>query len=319
MPLKEAIETQRDLVQPHLEGHALHVARADGFTWFNTAFVEDGVFVHVPRGKVIEQPIELLSITTAVDLPIMTHPRNIIVADESAQFTVVERYVSLGESAYLTNAITDVVLGENAVVSHYLIEEESVNAFNISTLRTRQQSNSNFTSHTVLLGGKLVRNNVHPILDGTGCECLINGLYVGSDDQHLDNHMRVEHTQPHGDSRQFYSGILNDRATGVFSGRIIVHPGAQKTDAKQTNKNLLLSDDAHVDTKPQLEIYADDVKCTHGATIGQLDANQLFYLQARGIPEDAARRLLTFAFANDVVNRITIEAIREQLEQVIVK
>jgi Fe-S cluster assembly protein SufD len=315
--LSEAMKSHRELVQPHLEGHALHKAKADAFTLMNTAFVEDGAVIYISRRAVIEQPIELLSICTATDGPFMSHPRNIIVADESSECTVIERYVSLDAGVYFTNAVTDIHIGENATVNHYLIEEEGGEAFNISTLRTRQLANSNCASHTILLGGKLVRNNVHSILDGEGAECLINGLFIGSESQHMDNHMRVEHAKPHGDSRQFYKGILDDQSTAVFSGRIIVHPGAQKTDAKQTNKNLLLSREAHVDTQPQLEIYADDVKCTHGATIGQMDEQAIFYLRARGISNDAARSMLVHAFAGESLTRMKNQAIRTYLDKIL--
>ena len=317
LPLNDAMESQRELIRPHLDGHSLHASKADAFTWLNTAFAEGGAFIHVAKGKALAQPIELLSITGGSAKPLMTHPRNIIIADEGSEFTVVERYVSLSDDAYFTNAVTDILACESAIVNHYLIEEEGAAGYNISTLRTRQLRSSNLSSHTVLLGGKLVRNNVHAILDGEGCECLINGLYIGSDAQHMDNHMRVEHAKPHGDSRQFYKGILNDQSTGVFSGRIIVHPGAQKTDAKQTNKNLLLSDQAHVDTKPQLEIYADDVKCTHGATIGQLDEQAIFYCRARGISNDAARSMLIHSFAGESLERMKSPAIRRYLDEIL--
>lgn len=317
LPLRQAVNSHRELVQPHLEGHALHSSKADAFTLMNTAFVEDGVVIHIARRSVIEQPIELLSISAASDEPFMTHPRNIIVAEENSECTIVERYVSLEAGVYFTNAVTDVHVGENATLNHYLIEEEGGEAFNISTLRTHQLANSNCASHTILLGGKLVRNNVHSILDGEGAECLINGLFIGSDAQHMDNHMRVEHAKPHGDSRQFYKGVLDDRSTAVFSGRIIVHPGAQKTDAKQTNKNLLLSREAHVDTQPQLEIYADDVKCTHGATIGQMDEQAIFYLRARGISNDAARSMLIHAFAAESLTRMKNQAIRTYLDTIL--
>jgi Fe-S cluster assembly protein SufD len=317
LPLREAVQSHRDLVQPHLEGHVLHNAKADAFTLMNSAFAEEGAVIHISRGAVIEQPIELLSISTASDEPFMTHPRNIIIAQESSECTIIERYMSLDAGGYFTNAVTDVHVGENATVNHYLIEEEGGEAFNISTLRTHQLANSNCASHTILLGGKLVRNNVHSILDGEGAECLINGLFIGSDAQHMDNHMRVEHAKPHGDSRQFYKGILDDRSTAVFSGRIIVHPGAQKTDAKQTNKNLLLSREAHVDTQPQLEIYADDVKCTHGATIGQMDEQAVFYLRARGISNDAARSMLIHAFAGESLTRMNNQAIRTYLDKIL--
>ncbi len=317
MPLAQAMEAHRDLVRPHLEGHRLHAAQADAFTHMNTAFLEDGAFIHVARGKAIETPIELLSISTESDSPTMTHPRHLIIADESAELTVIERSVSLHGGNYFTNAVTDILVGTNATVNHYLLEEENSEAFNVSTLRTRQMADSRCNSHTVLLGGKLVRNNVHAILDGKSTECLINGLYIGSDSQHMDNHMRVEHAQPHGDSRQFYHGILNDRASAVFAGRIIVHPGAQKTDAKQTNRNLLLSDESHVDTQPQLEIYADDVKCTHGATIGQLDEQAVFYFRARGISNDTARSMLIHAFAGESVTRMGNPAIRAYVDNIL--
>jgi Fe-S cluster assembly protein SufD len=318
MPLVEAFESNRAAIEPHLTGHSLHAEKADGFTWLNTALVEDGVFVHVAKGVALPQPIELLSIFLPGPRPLMQHPRNIIIGDENSEFTVVERYVAIGGDHYFTNAVTDVMAGEHARINHYLIEEEGAGGYNVSTLRTRQLRRSNVASHTILLGGKLVRNNIHAILDGEGTECLINGLFIGSDSQHMDNHMRVEHAKPHGDSRQFYKGILNGHATGVFSGRIIVHPGAQKTDAKQTNKNLLLSREAHVDTKPQLEIYADDVKCTHGATIGQLDEQAIMYCRARGISTDAARSMLIHAFAAESLDRMKNAAIREYLDNILI-
>jgi Fe-S cluster assembly protein SufD len=203
------------------------------------------------------------------------------------------------------------------VAQHFLIEREHLKAFNISTLRIEQGRSANVSSHSVLLGGGLVRNNVHPVLAGEGGECLINGLFLGTGRQHLDNFMHVEHAAPHCGSRQFYNGILDGQAHGVFHGRIVVHKPAQKTDAKQTNRNLLLSDDAQIDTKPQLEIYADDVKCTHGATIGQIEENALFYPQSRGISEIEARNLLLMAFAEECVERMHAGAVREHVEKLI--
>jgi Fe-S cluster assembly protein SufD len=202
-------------------------------------------------------------------------------------------------------------------LDHYLIEQESTEAFNVSTLRVQQGRSSNVASHTVLIGGGLVRNNVHPVLAGEGGECLINGLFMARGRQHMDNFMLVEHMSPHCDSRQFYHGILDGQSHGVFSGRIIVHKDAQKTDAKQTNNNLLLSEEAQIDTKPQLEIYADDVKCTHGATIGQVDENAIFYLRSRGIAEAAARAMLLFGFANESLGRMRVAAIRQYLERLV--
>ena len=217
----------------------------------------------------------------------------------------------------LSNSATELIAGENATVSHYMMEREHRKAFNVSTLRIQQGRSANVASHSLLLGGGLVRNNVHPVLAGEGGECLINGLFVGEGKQHLDNYMYVEHAKPHCSSRQFYNGILDGHAHGVFHGRIVVHKDAQKTDAKQTNRNLLLSDDAQIDTKPQLEIYADDVKCTHGATIGQIEENALFYLQSRGIDELSARRLLLMAFASECLDRMKPGIARDHSEHLI--
>ncbi|MFQ5961132.1 MAG: SufD family Fe-S cluster assembly protein, partial [Candidatus Methylomirabilales bacterium] len=258
--LAEAIRDDRDVLEEHLARYA--GIQGDAFSALNTAFMEDGAFVRVPRGKVIQEPIRLLYISTSTGDPIMTHPRNLIILDDDSQAVIIEDYVSLDDEVYFSNVVTEVVVGQNGVLSHYMIEQESKRAFNISTLRVEQGRSSNVASHTVLLGGALVRNNVHPVMAGEGGECLINGLFMGTGQQHMDNFMRVEHASPHCDSRQFYQGILDGRAHGVFSGRIIVHKDAQKTDAKQTNNNLLLSQEAQIDSKPQLEIYADDVKCT---------------------------------------------------------
>jgi Fe-S cluster assembly protein SufD len=247
----------------------------------------------------------------------MSHPRNLLVFEDESEATVVEEYISLGSGPVLCNSATELIAGENTTISHYMIEREHREAFNISTLRIQQGRSANVASHSLLLGGGLVRNNIHPVLAGEGGECLINGLFVGQGREHLDNYMHVEHVSPHCSSRQFYNGILDGHAHGVFHGRIVVHKDAQKTDAKQTNRNLLLSDDAQIDTKPQLEIYADDVKCTHGATIGQIEENALFYLQSRGIDEASARRLLLMAFASECVERMKPGAARTHAEHLI--
>ena len=255
--------------------------------------------------------------TFGTDTPAMSHPRNLIVAEEDSQAAIVEDYVSLGSGVAFCNSATELVAADNAVLSHYMIEQEHRQTFNVSTLRIQQGRSANVASHSVLAGGALVRNNVHPVLAGEGSECLISGLFVGAGRQHIDNYMLVEHASPHCGSRQFYNGILDDHAHGVFHGRIIVHKQAQKTDAKQTNRNLLLSDDAQIDTKPQLEIYADDVKCTHGATIGQIEGDALFYLRSRGIDEASARRLLLVAFASECLERMKEGGIREHIEKLI--
>ncbi|HEV2205521.1 MAG TPA: Fe-S cluster assembly protein SufD [Candidatus Acidoferrales bacterium] len=316
--LAEQIAKDPKEIENHL-GAYLNTQR-DAFCALNTAFTEDGAYIHVARGAVLPEPIHLLFVSVANGAPVMTHPRNLIVAEEESQVAVIEDYVSLGDggnSAALSNTATELVARDNAVVSHYLIEREDSRAFNISTLRIQQGRNANVSSHSLLLGGAIVRNNVHPVLAGEGGECLINGLFIGSGRQHLDNYMYVEHAKPHCGSRQFYNGILDDHAHGVFHGRIIVHKDAQKTDAKQTNRNLLLSDDAQIDTKPQLEIYADDVKCTHGATIGQIEEDALFYLRSRGIDETSARKLLLLAFASECLDRMKEEGARTFADKLI--
>ena len=302
-------------VKPHL-GRYLNTQR-DPFAALNTAFLEDGGFVQIAKNTVLEEPIHLLFISTAHEAPTMSHPRNLIVVEEGSQATIIEEYVSLGGGETLCNTATELVAGDGAVVSHYMIERESVEAFNVSTLRMEQGRNASIASYSVLIGGALVRNNVHPVLAGEGGECFISGLFIGNGSQHLDNYMLVEHAQPHCGSRQFYNGILGGSAHGVFHGRIVVHKDAQKTDAKQTNRNLLLSDQAQIDTKPQLEIYADDVKCTHGATIGQIEENALFYLRSRGIDEASARRLLVLAFASECLDRMKEGPARNHVETLI--
>jgi Fe-S cluster assembly protein SufD len=303
-------------LEPHL-GRYLNTQR-DAFAALNTSFIEDGVYVHVPRGVVVETPIYVLYVTVPGVTPTMNHPRNLIVAEENSQVTVVEDYVSLGEGITFSNTATELVAGDNAHVSHYMIVREGEQAYNFSTLRIQQGRSANVATHSLLLSGALVRNNVHPVLAGEGSQCLINGLFMANGRQHMDNYMLVEHASPHCDSRQFYNGILNGQSHGVFHGRIIVHKDAQKTDAKQTNRNLLLSDDAQIDTKPQLEIYADDVKCTHGATIGQFDENALFYLRSRGLDEAAARHVLLLAFANECLDRMNSRQVRDHLEKLVV-
>jgi len=310
--LAEAIENGGDKLQAHL-GRSAAFDR-DAFIALNSAFLADGGYVHVPRGVVIEAPICILYVSTGDGAPVMAHPRNLVVAEDHSQVRVVEDYVSVRSGVMFSNVVTELYAGEDAVVAHYMIEREDTQALNVSTLRIQQERSANVESHSVLLGGALVRNNVHPVLAGEGGECLINGLYIGKGRQHMDNYMLVEHAKPHCNSRQFYNGILDEQAHGVFHGRIIVHKDAQKTDAKQTNRNLLLSDEAQIDTKPQLEIYADDVKCTHGATIGQVEENALFYLRSRGLDEVSARRLLLYAFASECLDRMRTGPVRNYLE-----
>jgi Fe-S cluster assembly protein SufD len=314
--LAERIGNRPEALESDL-GSQLDIGR-DAFTALNTAFIEDGAYIYLPPGTVLETPIWLLFVSLPGAEPAMVHPRNLIVAAQQTQASIVEDYISLGSGVCFSNCVTELMAGDDAVISHYRIERESVQALNVSTLFTRQARGSNLASHSVLLGGALVRNNVNPVLAGEGAECLINGLFLARGSQHMDNYMLVEHRSPHCRSRQFYNGILDDRAHGVFHGRIVVQKNAQKTDAKQTNRNLLLSDNAQIDTKPQLEIHADDVKCTHGATIGQVEEEALFYLRSRGIDEASARRLLLFAFASECLDRMGGPArtfLQDQIQQ----
>src|SRR5439155_1493343 len=273
----------------------------------------------LPRGAVVEEPIELLYVATTPGEGTVAHPRNLIVAGVNSQATLVETYLGLEDNVYFTNAVTEIVLGENAVLDHYKVQRESTEAFHVATTQVHHDRRSNFKSLYVALGGGLVRNEVRATLDAEGCECTLNGLYLATGTQHIDNHTVIDHAQPHCASHELYKGILDGNAHGVFNGKIFVREDAQKTDAKQTNQTLLLSEDATINTKPQLEIFADDVKCTHGATVGQLSADALFYLRSRGLGLQEARSLLTFAFANDIIERIQVEPLRARLEELLVQ
>jgi len=295
--------------EPHLGQHA--DIKANAFVALNTAFLRDVQFVRVPRGKVVGQPIELVFRCGSGQAH---HPRALIVVGSGAQCTVIETYE--GDGAYFTNAVTEFVVCDGAVVDHYKIQRESLEAFHVATMQAAVGRSANFSSHSISLGGALVRNDANAILS-EGTEATLNGLYIVNGTQHIDNHTILDHAQPHGASHEMYKGILDGRATAVFNGRIIVRKDAQKTDSKQTNKNLVLSDNAVINTKPELQIHADDVRCTHGATIGQLDSEALFYLQSRGIPKSEARSILTYAFAQDIIDRIKVQPLRESLERML--
>lgn len=315
--LAEALKEQPNLVEPHLARHASYEEHA--FTALNTAFLVDGGFLHIPKGVVVAEPIHLIHLTTALEGPVVAHPRNLIIAGENSQVRIVESYAGMEGEVYFTNAVTEVVLAPNAIVEHCKLQRESKAAFHVATLQIQQEKSSSFANHAITLGGGLVRNEINAVLGGEACETTLNGLYLASGRQHIDNHTAIDHAQPRCASHELYRGILDGQSHGVFSGKIWVRQDAQKTDAKQTNQTLLLSDEATINTKPQLEIYADDVKCTHGATVGQLDAESLFYLRARGIGRDEARSLLTFAFANDIIRKIKIEPLRAALEEYLLR
>jgi len=300
-----------DSAEDHL---GRYVSIADQhFVALNTALFTDGAYIRVPSGKVVETPIHVLYLGVSGGGPVASHVRNLYVVEENAQATIVETYA--GEGTYFTNVVTEIVESADANLDHYKVQIESEGAYHVATQRLEQAGPSVFSSHNISFGGALVRNDINSRLGGEYIESTINGLYVVNGRQHVDNHTAIDHAMPNCASHELYKGIMDGRSTGVFNGKIFVRQDAQKTDAKQTNQNLLLSRDAVIDTKPQLEIYADDVRCTHGATVGQLDSDALFYLRSRGIGLADARGLLVHAFASDVLNRIKIDSLRERMEE----
>ncbi len=313
--LAEALRRDGDVVAAHL-GRYASIAR-NPFTALSAAFARDGAFVHVARGVSLEQPLYLLFLTSSAAQGSLIHPRNLIILEREAAASVVETYASLDGGQYLTNAVTEFVVGEGARGSHLRVQRDSNAAFHMATSQSHQGRDSHFFSCTVAFGSALSRHDLNAVLDGPGSELLLNGLSVLAGRQHVDHHTTIDHAQPHCESHELFNGIFADQARGVFTGRIIVRPGAQQTDSKQTNNNVLLSESARADSQPQLEIYADDVKCTHGATIGPLDPNALFYLETRGVGAEDARQLLTYGFAADVVSRIDVLELRQRLDRLV--
>ncbi|MGZ3331745.1 MAG: Fe-S cluster assembly protein SufD [Gemmatimonadaceae bacterium] len=284
------------------------------FTALNTAFISDGAFIEIGADAVVEQPIHLLFVSDGEGV---SHPRNLIVTARHSCATVIESYVSLGNGTYFTNAVTEISLGEGSHLDHYKLQRESESAFHVGTVQVREARDSQLHSFSLAVGGSLARTNIYTSLDGDAATCTLNGLYLTDGNQHVDNQTSIEHIAPNCPSHELYKGVLDGRSHGVFNGKVYVHPEAQKTDGKQSNNNLLLSPTARVDTKPQLEIFADDVKCTHGATVGRLDELAMFYLNSRGIGPETARILLTYAFAADVLETIELEPLRVQLEKMV--
>jgi Fe-S cluster assembly protein SufD len=285
------------------------------FTALNTAFMYDGSVVHVAKDVDVATPIHLLYVSDATAAKTMQHPRNLVVIGGNARATLVESYVSLTDATYFTNAVTEVSLGDGATLHHYKMQREGMRAFHVGTIETIQGRDSHYFSFSFATGAELSRTNIYARLEGEGCGATLNGLYMLGGDQHCDHQTMIDHAQPNCYSREVYKGVLDGRSHGVFNGKVYVHPIAQKTDGKQTNNTLLLSETAQVDTKPQLEIFADDVKCTHGATVGRLDEQALFYMKSRGIDRKTARELLTYAFAADVLETIELEPMRVGLEE----
>jgi Fe-S cluster assembly protein SufD len=299
-----------------VERHLGRIAKFDQhtFTALNTAFINDGAFIELAADAIVEQPIHLVFVSEGESV---SHPRNLIVAGRHSRATVIESYVSLGDSGYFTNAVTEISAGEGAHLDHYKMQRESESAFHVGTVQIRQARGSQLHSFSFAVGGSLARTNIYTSLDGDAATCTLNGLYLTDGTQHIDNQTSIEHIAPNCPSHEVYKGVLDGRSHGVFNGKVYVHPEAQKTDGKQSNNNLLLSPGARVDTKPQLEIFADDVKCTHGATVGRLDELAMFYLNSRGIGPETARVLLTYAFAADVLETIELVPLREQLEKMV--
>lgn len=286
------------------------------FAALNTAFFRDGAFVHLGPGTVLEEPLHLLFLARpGSEGPAANFPRTLIVGESNSQGTIVESYVRLEEGDYFTCPVTEIFGDDGSVIDHYRVQKESVEAKQIALQQVWLDRAANLRSHTIAHGGGLVRTDTRAVLDGEGIDCTLNGIYVATGNQVIDNHMLVEHVKPHCDSHELYKGILDGHARAVFNGLIHVHPGAQKTDAKQTNRNLLLSPTAISNSNPQLLIFADDVKCTHGSTTGHIDAEGLFYLRSRGIEEEAARSLLTYAFASEIVNMVKLDVLRRDLNE----
>jgi Fe-S cluster assembly protein SufD len=314
MNLSQALleDEHRELIREHLARTVDY--NTNGFIALNTAMISGGAFVHIPRNVELEQPLSLLFIAEANSDEVAAFPRVLVIAEENSRATIIESYAGTGEGTSLTNAVVEINLKAGARLEHYKIQRESTTAFHVATTGANLGPSSSYDSTTINFGARLSRHDIGIKMDHEGAECWVDGLYVVSSGQHTDTHSVIDHRQPHCTSHQLYKGILDGKSRAVFNGKIFVRHGAQKTDAMQTNKNLLLSNEARVDTKPQLEILADDVKCAHGAAVGQIEEDELFYLETRGIHTELARNLLTYGFAEEVIGKIKLESIREQLD-----
>jgi len=315
--IAEEMKKNNEVLQKHFGKYANYQDHI--FTALSTAYTDDGAFIYVPIGKIVEEPIHIVFIASSGNEKILVQPRNLFVAEKSSQVTIIEHYVSADEGVHFTNAVTEIVAEENAVVDHIKLQEESKKAFHIARMEVDQERNSNFASHLISTGADLSRNEFNARFNDEGGECKLNGLFMIDGTQLFDAHTLMDHAKPHCNSHEHYKGILDEKSRGVFNGKVIVRQDAQKTNAFQENNNILLSDEALVNTKPQLEIFADDVKCSHGATIGQMDEDAKFYLESRGIGEETSKSILLHAFASDVITSIKIESIRNYIEEIITK
>lgn len=315
--LADAISDGNSIVKKHLGKYVN--SNNQIFTSLSTAFIKDGAFIYVPKNIIVDKPIHIIYLTESKGNKILTQPRNLFVADKNSQITIIEHYVSEDNGVYFTNSITEVFNGENAVLDHIKLQEESKQSFHIATMEVDQERNSNFSSHLISYGARISRNDFTTRFNDEGGMSMLNGLFMINEDQLFDAHTMIDHAKPHCNSHEHYKGILQDKSRGVFNGKVMVRKDAQKTNAFQENNTIILSDEALMNTKPQLEIFADDVKCSHGATIGKLNDEAKFYLKSRGIGEDAATAMLIHAFASDVIKSIKIEAVRDYLEEIITK
>ncbi|HKC63239.1 MAG TPA: Fe-S cluster assembly protein SufD [Pyrinomonadaceae bacterium] len=289
----------------------------NAFTALNTAFLSSGAFLFIPKGVSVDAPVHLLFIANVKGNPVASFPRILIIAEQGSAATMIESYASAHDEAYFTNAVVEIKLKDGARLNYYKVQRENNRAFHIATTDAELGRNSSFNSTSVTLGALVSRHNISVNLDNEGAECWVDGLYIVGSGQHTDTHSLIDHRKPHCTSHQLYKGILDGKSRAVFNGKVFVHRDAQQTDAMQTNKNLLLSKEARVDTKPQLEIFADDVKCAHGATVGQLEEEELFYLASRGLHPDIARNLLTYGFAEEVIEKIKVESIKAELDEAV--
>ncbi len=313
--LSTAIKEDHEAISSHFAQHADY--NSDAFVALNTGFSKDGSFIHIKAGRVIEKPVVLHYINVTKEGQVHNYPRNLVLAGENSQATIMESFSNLGEYESFTNAVTEIVLEQRARVDYYKLQNNDENAYHVGTTQIQQARDSYFASYTFTTTGSMIRNNLNIDLTDEGCETHMYGLYLLNGKTHVDNHTTVDHQQPNSFSNELYKGVLEDNSRGVFNGKIYVRQDAQKTNAFQSNKNILLSDNATVNTKPQLEIWADDVKCSHGCTTGQLDEDALFYLQSRGLARDRARALLLYAFATEVLENVKSEPVKQYLEELI--
>jgi Fe-S cluster assembly protein SufD len=312
--LAAALDAEPELVERHL---ARATDAGTAFGALNTAFLTDGAFVRVEAGVDLDEPLQLLFLSTPGAKPTVSHPRNVVVVERGARASVIEGYAALGDGIYWTNAVTQVEVGEGAHLELVRCQREAAGAYHVAVTHSRQERDSVVRIHPMVLGAALARHDITSVLDGPGAELVLNGLYLLGGSQHADHHTVIDHAKPDCQSHEFFNGVLDGGARGVFNGRIIVRPGAQRTDSKQTNHNLVLSEEARADSQPQLEIYADDVKCTHGATLGPLDAKELFYLQSRGLSPAEARALLTYGFGAEILGRVRHAGVRAVLDHLV--